>query len=110
LFREGTPCFAAFHRVKYVDMPAADNVVQDFEQIGVCIETDKQMLIILSRYRMVEDIVRKGIANIGLGNAVSESRLIKLDTSIHAFFNYSMKKAAGKEPCSEGQRIESRGK
>ena len=84
MFREGTPCFSAFHRVKYIDMPATDNVIQDFEQIGVCIETDKQILMSFSGYRMVKNIVRKGIANIGFGNAVSKSRLIKLDTGVHA--------------------------
>jgi hypothetical protein len=46
LFRETPPCFAAFHRVKYIDKPVTGNVIQDFEQIGVCVKADKQMLII----------------------------------------------------------------
>jgi hypothetical protein len=83
LFYEAPPCFAAFHRVKYIDMPTTDNVVQDFEQIGVCVKADEQILIILSCYSVIKDIVLKGRANIGFGNTVPESRLIKLNTGAH---------------------------
>jgi hypothetical protein len=62
LFREGTPCFAAFHPVKHIDMLAADNVIQDFEQISICVKADKQMLVILSSYSVVKDMMRKSIS------------------------------------------------
>ncbi|MDR0410114.1 MAG: hypothetical protein LBH18_06960 [Spirochaetaceae bacterium] len=67
--------------MKYIYMPITDKVIQDFNRVGVCIETD---IYCLSRNRVVKDIVCKNTPNISFSNAVSKSRLIKLDTNVHA--------------------------
>jgi hypothetical protein len=47
------------------------------------IKADKQMLVILSRHRVVKDMMSKSIADIRFGDAVPESRLIKLNAGVH---------------------------
>jgi hypothetical protein len=59
--------------MKYIDMLITDKVIQDFDRVGSCIKTDKQILVVLSRNRVVKDIVRKSTPNISSSNAVSKS-------------------------------------
>jgi hypothetical protein len=72
------PCLAALHRMKYIYPLFTHNIIQNFEDIGVLVKTDKQVFFFLTRYGKINDIVGKGIADILLRNAMLKATLINL--------------------------------
>jgi hypothetical protein len=54
-----------------------------FSRIAAAVKTDKEVLVLLSGNGSVKQVPVKGVADVGLGDAVSESGRLKDDIFIH---------------------------
>jgi hypothetical protein len=80
---ERSPGFAAFHRMKYVDVPFFNKIIQNFKQVGIGIKADEQVFVDLSRYWTVKNRMHESVPDVGLGNAMLKGGLIEFYTAIH---------------------------
>jgi hypothetical protein len=78
----------ALHGVEYVYGLFVNNVVHDFKEIAVAVETQKQMFVrIIVPYIVIEDI-NDGVLNIGFGNTMFKGGRIEFNGNFH-IFNYT---------------------
>jgi hypothetical protein len=64
--------FSAFHGMKYIDRPAINDIIHDFQQISSRIEADHRILVYKAFHLAFIYFGFNNFANIGFGNIVLE--------------------------------------
>jgi hypothetical protein len=80
---EGSPRFTALHRMEYVNVPVANDIIQNFQQVCIGIKADKQVFVVLTRYGTIKNSMLKSVSDVDLGNTMLKSGLIEFYTAIH---------------------------
>jgi hypothetical protein len=60
-----------------------EDTVQDFKRVAAVVKANKEVFVLLTWHGMVKQGAVKGVADVGLGDAVFESGGLKDDVFVH---------------------------